>query len=201
MDSNAMKSSNPHSGIYEAETSRTLDQNGGNPNCNQGGHCVVKRTMTSGKEIAQTLFAGMTHGCHGWQECHTGDWFVNDAEWVIRKLTPTECARLQGFPDWWCDNLASEPTDEEVDEWMEIFNTHSLVVNGKPSSKSRNQVIKWLRDPHSDSAEYKMWGNGVALPCVDYIMAGIAYWSQQEIEEKQDVRQMTIEEWLKEENQ
>lgn len=37
MDSNAMKSSNPHSGIYEAETSRTLDQNGGNPNCNQGG--------------------------------------------------------------------------------------------------------------------------------------------------------------------
>lgn len=36
-DSNAMKSQNPHSGIYEAETSRTLDLNGGNPACNQGG--------------------------------------------------------------------------------------------------------------------------------------------------------------------
>ena len=36
-DSNAMKSKNPHSGFYEAKTSRTLDLNGGNPACNQGG--------------------------------------------------------------------------------------------------------------------------------------------------------------------
>ena len=35
--SNAMKSSNPHSGIYVAETARTLDENGGNPACQQGG--------------------------------------------------------------------------------------------------------------------------------------------------------------------
>lgn len=41
-DSNAMKSSNPHSGIYEASTSRTLDLNGGNPGCNQGGIAVVQ---------------------------------------------------------------------------------------------------------------------------------------------------------------
>ena len=40
-DSNAMKSSNPYSGIYEADTSRTLDLNGGNPGCNQGGMAVV----------------------------------------------------------------------------------------------------------------------------------------------------------------
>lgn len=40
-DSNSMKSSNPHSGIYEAETSRTLDGNGGSPACNQGGMAVV----------------------------------------------------------------------------------------------------------------------------------------------------------------
>lgn len=40
--SNAMKSSNPHSGIYEADTSRTLDLNGGNPACNQGGVLVVE---------------------------------------------------------------------------------------------------------------------------------------------------------------
>ena len=40
-DSNCMKSSNPHSGIYLAETSRTLDNNGGNPACNQGGLVVL----------------------------------------------------------------------------------------------------------------------------------------------------------------
>ena len=40
--SNAWKSSNPHSGVYEAETSRTLDLNGGNPSCNQGGLCIVE---------------------------------------------------------------------------------------------------------------------------------------------------------------
>lgn len=41
LESNSMKSSNPHSGIYEADTARTLDENGGNPNCNQGGMLVM----------------------------------------------------------------------------------------------------------------------------------------------------------------
>lgn len=41
-DSNAMKSDNPKSGIYEAKTSRTLDLNGGNPACNQGGMIVLE---------------------------------------------------------------------------------------------------------------------------------------------------------------
>lgn len=41
--SNAWKSDNPHSGIYEAETSRTLDAiNCGYPGCNQGGMVVVE---------------------------------------------------------------------------------------------------------------------------------------------------------------
>ena len=43
-DSNAMKSSNPHSGIYVAETARTLDLNGGTPACNQGGTLVLEKT-------------------------------------------------------------------------------------------------------------------------------------------------------------
>ena len=40
--SNSMKSSNPHSGVYVADTSKTIDQNGGNPACNQGGIAVVQ---------------------------------------------------------------------------------------------------------------------------------------------------------------
>lgn len=56
-----------------------------------------------------------------------------DKKYVLRRLTPTECARLQGFPDWWVDG-----------------------ANG------------------SDSAQYKLWGNGVALPCVAMILENIA---------------------------
>lgn len=41
-DSNAMKSSNPYSGCYLAVTSRTLDINGANPACHQGGVLVVE---------------------------------------------------------------------------------------------------------------------------------------------------------------
>lgn len=43
--SNSMKSSNPHSGVYVADTSRTLDLNGGNPACNQGGIAVVSYAL------------------------------------------------------------------------------------------------------------------------------------------------------------
>ena len=43
--SNAMKSPNPHSGIYKADTSRTLDLNGGSPACNQGGIAIVEKTI------------------------------------------------------------------------------------------------------------------------------------------------------------
>lgn len=41
-DSNSMKSPNPHSGVYEADTSRTIDTSGTNPSCNQGGIAVVE---------------------------------------------------------------------------------------------------------------------------------------------------------------
>ena len=43
--SNAMLSKNPNSGIYKADTARTLDLNGGNPACNQGGMAVVQNVM------------------------------------------------------------------------------------------------------------------------------------------------------------
>ena len=41
--------------------------------------------------------------------------------------------------------------------------------------KSDKQVARWLKDPYSDSAEYKMWGNGVALPCVWFVLCGIVW--------------------------
>ena len=53
---------------------------------------------------------------------------------LIRRLTPLECERLQGFPDGWTDI---------------------------PSA--------------SDSARYKALGNSVAIPCVEFLLRGIAY--------------------------
>ena len=59
--------------------------------------------------------------------------YVTGRKYVLRRLTPTECARLQGFPDWWTDGVEG-----------------------------------------SDSARYKMWGNGIALPCAVDVLGRIA---------------------------
>ncbi len=102
-----------------------------------------------------------------------------EPDYIVRRLTPTECARLQGFPDWWCSNLETdEPTEEEIEFWTEVFETHRRIMGASSKPKSRNQIIKWLKDPHSDSAEYKMWGNGVALPNVCFVLSGIVYYAQ-----------------------
>ena len=59
--------------------------------------------------------------------------YLLNTKWIVRRVTPTECARLQGMPDWWCKGVV-----------------------------------------HKDAPEYKMWGNGMALPCVLFVMQGIA---------------------------
>lgn len=63
----------------------------------------------------------------------------SNKKYVLRRLTPIECARLQGFPDWWCDG-----------------------ANG------------------SDSSQYKLWGNGIALPCACDLLGRIAEFDRNE---------------------
>ena len=145
-----------------------------------------KRHTTVGENIANTLVST------DYKDPPTvaGE---KESKYIVRRLTPTECARLQGFPDDWCDNLGTdEPTDEEMAFWRDVFETHRrLVSNGtvlkepflgkdrksfplhatKP--KTDNQIKKWLKSPHSDSAEYKMWGNSIAIPCALYVLSGI----------------------------
>jgi DNA (cytosine-5)-methyltransferase 1 len=48
-----MKSDNPHSGVYEADTSRTIDRGGGNPTCNQGGIAIVESYALQGSMIGR----------------------------------------------------------------------------------------------------------------------------------------------------
>lgn len=285
-DSNSMKSANPNSGFYEADTSRTIDGNGGNPSCNQGGIAVIegngtrpshkgdgykesdimytlndteqhavafadvhatlsandgpkgpssqmmgnphenfvgepaygigRPAMNQGynamfsfqieEEVEPTIVAagasGVAHPvyCTSKASYHTiaeenlaGTLVASDykdpptvttePKYIVRRLIPTECARLQGFPDWWCDDLAIEnPTDEDISLWKDIFQNHADAMGKKTKPKSENQIRKWLQSPHSDSAEYKMWGNGVALPNVVFVLSGIAYYAQNRAE-------------------
>ena len=247
-DSNSMKSDNPHSGFYEAETSRCLDANGGNPSCNQGGMAVVavQGSMIGraekngpqgsgiGEDVSFTLNTADRHAVAFSQEAYdkyvendtgsslraSGGMYgggseilvystsknsyhteaeenlantlvatdykdpptvAEEPQYIIRRLTPTECARLQGFPDWWCDDLGTEnPTEEDIAYWSEVFENHRKIMGTSTKPKTEKQIIKWLRDPHSDSAEYKMWGNGVALPNVVFVLSGIVYYTQNE---------------------
>lgn len=99
----------------------------------------------------------------------------DDIEYIVRRLTPTECGRLQGFPDGWADNLGIEnPTEDDILYWRMIFREHSEAIGENKKEKTDNQIRKWLHSPESDSAKYKMWGNGIALPCAVYVMQNIA---------------------------
>lgn len=108
---------------------------------------------------------------------------AEEPRYIVRRLMPTECARLQGFPDWWCADLGTaEPTDGELEFWRQVFETHRNITSGSKKAKSDKQLRAWLKSPHSDSAEYKLWGNGVALPCVFFVLSGIVYYSQLNVE-------------------
>lgn len=95
--------------------------------------------------------------------------------YIVRRLTPTECARLQGFPDLWgyLDKKESF-TDEEYKFWLKVRNTYARINNKAVKDYTKAQMLSWYNKLHSDSAEYKMWGNGIALPNVLYVMQGIA---------------------------
>ena len=284
-ESNSMKSSNPHSGIYEAQTSRTIDLNGGNPACNQGGIAIVEPFCKSARarsaddattwkrgKVANTLntfdqsesrtnelvVETVALEGNGQRPSHRGDGYavtdksytLNTTEvhgvvyavdqgggksqanvtenlsptltcthggepavaidneffnqwknslrelqnaddstvpalvakrqdeaavrYIVRRLTPTECARLQGFADRWGDiDKKTKFSDEEYRFWHDVRNTHAA-INGKAVKEyTKAQILTWYNKLHTDSAEYKLWGNGIALPTALYVMQGI----------------------------
>lgn len=196
-ESNCMKSDNPNSGIYEADTARTLDNNGGNPSCNQGGTIVVERemvfdargngdgaicpTITGDHQNRVTDYTAWCIGngqadnlglsekagtlnCMSAQQAvitidraafnqgknaqykpqikvgQTADTVVSKGPGAvfqkykfIRRFTPLECERLQGFPDNWTD----------IGDWVD--------------SKGKKRKT-------SDANRYKALGNSIALP-------------------------------------
>lgn len=126
------------------------------------------------EDIEATLKAsGGTYG--GGSENLVAEQSFSPIRYIVRRLTPTECARLQGFPDWWGeipkkDNL----TDDEYVFWLNARNTYAKINNKTTKEYSKEQMLSWYNKLHSDSPEYKMWGNGIALPNALYVMQGIA---------------------------
>ena len=264
--SNAMLSENPHAGVYEADTSRTLDCSGGSPACNQGGMMVVEpiekpcyciqgsmigRKEQNGpqgdgvnREVAFTLDTVDRHAVYAMT---TGSFTQLDeekspplmardykdppvvgkdepayaldracfsagenaqysmnvgeekaptlvaegpsavaapAEYLVRRLTPGECCRLQGYPDGWCENLESPaPSNQETDRWEAIFEEWRTAMGRNTKPKTRRQIIRWLQNPHTDSAEFMAYGNSVAVPCVFFVLAGIVWAQETEVNE------------------
>ena len=127
--------------------------------------------MSTAKEQANTLVA----------TDYKDPPLVNDTPndepmYIVRRLTPVECARLQGFPDWWCDELAiPDPTEEEIAFWADVWEGWRKVTNPGGKPKTEKQIRKWLSAPHTDSAVYKLYGNGVALPVVYFVLSGIVW--------------------------
>ena len=200
--SNSMKPPTPDSCFRERTIGRTIDTFVGQPECNQGGTVVVEAAGFS-DALGENAQGGMGHTVEGSPalragdvrsvvyDCRgNGDGFhvptltgdhgnrvtdytevsVHDMrafgdygngetgrtlkardykdatdlivgqsgrKYIVRRLTPLECCRLQGFPDWWEDGVEG-----------------------------------------SDSARYKMWGNGIALPCAADVLGRIARESQ-----------------------
>jgi site-specific DNA-cytosine methylase len=126
------------------------------------------------EDIAATLKAsGGTYG--GGSENLVAEQSFSPIRYIVRRLTPTECAKLQGFPDWWGeipkkDNL----TDDEYVFWLNARNTYAKINNKTTKEYSKEQMLSWYNKLHNDSSEYKMWGNGIALPNALYVMQGIA---------------------------
>ena len=136
-------------------------------------HHAVAYAMNVGffntqEEVSPTLLARM------YKDPHLVTFPENAIRYIVRRLTPLECARLQGFPDWWGNVVNKDSfTDEEYRFWLAVRNTHAS-VNGKAvKDYTREQMLRWYNDLHTDSAEYKMWGNGIALPPALYVMQGI----------------------------
>lgn len=97
-----------------------------------------------------------------------------EPQYIVRRLTPTECARLQGFHDTWGSPVHKDAlTDEEYQFWLTVRNTHAAIMGKAVKDYTKKQMLKWYNKLHSDSNEYKMWGNGIALPCALYVMQGI----------------------------
>lgn len=139
--SGAMLSDNPDSGIYQTDTVRTLDRNGGNPSCNQGGIVICEQVI----------------------------------DWIVRRLMPIECERLQGYPDGWTElPKIKEMTDEEYAFFLRIWQTDRDIRGiSYKTLPDKKRLVKWYNKLESDTSCYQALGNSLAIPCALRVIGGI----------------------------
>ena len=89
----------------------------------------------------------------------------------VRRLTPKECERLQGFPDGWTDISEAKG---KYSFWETVHEAYRIILGKSKKPYTRNFILKWMNKKADDSARYKSLGNSVAMPCVMFIMEGIA---------------------------
>lgn len=100
-----------------------------------------------------------------------------DVETVVRRLTPLECERLQGYPDGW--TLIGEPEQVEVKDYDIKYDANGNVVE-KTLIGTHEETEHFYTDESgkkkkcSDSARYKALGNSIALPFWFYLLRRIA---------------------------
>lgn len=147
------------SGTLQAKPTGGQSLNCVNPVCIEQSKCVY----WDGGQVANTLTKkGMDQRMpdKGQFQCVLQP---KHRKYIVRRLTPLECSRLQGMPDDWCDIPAqSNVTQEELEHWRPILDEWAKINGKKP--KSDAQIVKWLSSPVSESAQYQMYGNGIALP-------------------------------------
>lgn len=107
---------------------------------------------------------------------------------AVRRLTPLECERLQGFPDGWTLIGEPETTIKKVPLavpgdplFLDIYDENDEVVDHVEREWRTMEVTEYYytddngkRKKCSDSARYKALGNSIALPFWFYLMRRIA---------------------------
>ena len=166
LSSNSMKSSNPHSGCREVDVAKTLDTTNPDPSKNQGGVAIVEQVYTIGNgQVDQTDLhekAGTLNCMHDQQAV-----LIKKPQfrYTVRRLTPLECERLQGYPDGW--TLIGTPTEKVVEDFDED--------TGEKEGEHIEQEFFYTnsqgkRVKCSDAARYKALGNSIAIPPWKWVM-------------------------------
>lgn len=97
-------------------------------------------------------------------------------EWIVRRLTPLECERLQGYPDYW---TVLRKIDDMTEEEYEFFKGAFLLdkkIRGKvvKNIPNKKQILKWYNKLDCDGTRYKQTGNSLAIPCALRVIGYIA---------------------------
>lgn len=101
-------------------------------------------------------------------------------KWIVRRLTPLECERLQGYPDHWTKLPKIEDmTEEEFSFFLQIFLLDKAARGKKTRVPTKASLVKWYNKLDCDGKRYRMCGNSLAIPCALRVLGGIADYNEE----------------------